>query len=344
MNKAARNHSQTPTHRFRTGYDRVIGVDVSKDKLDVHDSDRSLTETIDNTPEAIDRSILDKLDGDRPTLILCESTANYHRRLIEAAHRPGVDLVVANPRQVRDFAKGLGRLEKTDRIDAAVICRFGQDVAVPPVRPMTEPQKTHAALVTRRQSLVKMRTAETLRKQQSDDQTVRTLIASMISAINAQIKQVDRQLAEILAELSAENPSVAVLRSHPGVGVVTTSVLITRLPELGQLNRRQVSKLVGLCPITRQSGRADRPRAIGGGRSSVRRTLYMAATTARVRDESIRRYFENLRDRGKPHNVAMVAVMRRMLCTLNVMVRNGECYDAAKTGSMSGSVSAAATA
>ena len=106
---------------------------------------------------------------------------------------------------------------------------------------------------------------------------------------------------------------MAVLRSHPGVGVVTTSVLITQLPELGRLNRRQVSKLLGLCPITRQSGRGDRPRAIRGGRSSVRRTLSMAATTARVRDESIRRYFEDLRGRGKPHNVAMVAVMRRML-------------------------------
>ena len=166
----------------------------------------------------------------------------------------------------------------------------------------------------------------------------------MISAINAQIKQVDRQLTEILAELSAEDPSVAVLRSHSGVGVVTTSVLITQLPGLGHLNRRQVSKLVGRCPITRQSGRADRPRAIRGGRSSVRRTLYMAATTARVRGRSIRRYFENLRGRGKPHNVAMVAVMRRMPCTLNVMVRSGECYDAAKSGSMGGSVSVAATA
>jgi len=334
MNNESNSTNPNHTPISRTGYQRVIGVDVAKDKLDLHDSQGTLTRTIDNDAPSIQTKLLDKLDRGCRNLILCESTASYHLLMVDMAHEESIDVAVVNARQVRDFARGHGRIEKTDPIDAGMICQFGQDVSVHLTARRTEQQKHHTALVHRRESLLKMRTQENLRLEHTVDKETRKLIEQMLGSIQKQLKDVEKRLGEILKELAKEDPKVNILLSHVGVGKVTTSVLLTQLPELGRLNRKQIAKLVGVSPIANQSGTKDGKRSVRGGRQSVRNAMYMAANSARQHDERTKAFYNRLRNHGKPFKVAMVACMRKMLSTLNQMVRNEETFQASRYASM----------
>ncbi|GAB5407609.1 MAG: IS110 family transposase [Aureliella sp.] len=334
MNREATTISVNEATLSRTGYQRVIGVDVAKDKLDLCDSHGKITGSINNDLDHIHKHLLDHIDPASRTLIICESTASYHLLMMDAAHDNSVDVAVVNARQVRDFAKGQGRLEKTDQIDAGVFCQFGQDVKVHLTAPRTAQQKHHTALVNRREALLKMRGQERMRLEHTHDAEAIKFLEEMLENIQKQLKSVEKRLHEILKELAKEDPKVDILLSHTGVGKVTASVLLTRLPELGTLNRKQVAKLVGVSPIANQSGRKDGKRPIRGGRQDVRNAMYMAANSARRHDPATKAFYERLRRQGKPFKVAMVACMRKMLSTLNQMVRNEETFDATKYASM----------
>lgn len=336
MNNVA-NRNDEPTTKnatdapaFRTGYDRVIGVDVAKDNLDLHDSRGKRTGQIGNDVESIQSKLIDRIDQSVRTLILCESTASYHLLMTDMAHDAAVDVAIVNPRQVRDFAKGHGWLEKTDKIDAAMICRFGQDVQVHLAAKRTEQQKNHSAMVHRRESLLKMKAQEKSRLLHIRDREARKLVQQMLRNIENQLKRVEKRLNEILRALAKEDPTVDILLSHTGVGPVTVSVLMTQLPELGKLNRQEIAKLVGVSPMANQSGTKDGKRAIRGGRQEVRNALYMAAFSARQHDERMKAFNDRLVKQGKPYKVAMVACMRKLISTLNQMVRNQEMFDASK--------------
>lgn len=289
MKREINDNQPNPTTTSRSGYQRVVAIDVAKDKLDLHDTAGKISGTIDSSPQSIAVHLIKKIDADSSTLVICESTGSYHLNVMDAVHEANIDMAVVNARQVRDFAKGHGRLEKTDSIDAQMICRFGQDVPVHLTPARTEQQKQHTALVNRRQALLRMRTQESLRLLHITDPVVVKLIKQMLGNIKSQLQRVDQRLAEILKELAAVNPAVNVLLSHTGVGKVTASVLLTQLPELGTLNRKEIAKLVGVSPMANQS---------------------------------------------KPFKVAMVACMRKMLGTLNQMVRNEATFDSSKYGSM----------
>lgn len=334
MNNGSEKKLDTQATLSRTGYQRVIGVDVSKFKLDVHDSQGELTGCIDNSIKSIQKNILDHIEPASRTLLVCESTGSYHLALMDAAHDHRIDVAIANPRQVRDFARGHGWLEKTDVIDAAMICVFGQDVKVNLTAQRSDREKNHAAMVSRRESLIKMRTQEKLRLDHAQDKETVKLIKAMLKSIETQLKRVEKRLAEILKELAKEDPKVDILLSHSGVGNVTASVLLTQLPELGTLNRKQVAKLVGVSPMAKQSGTKDGKRSVRGGRRPVRNALYMATLSARQHDPRMKAFFTRLTDQGKPYKVATMACMRKLLLTLNQMVRNGETYDASKYASM----------
>ena len=334
MNRESKINAPNPPPLSRTGYQRVIGIDVAKDKLDLYDSAGKLSGTIDSDPQSIVTHLIKKIAADDSTLVICESTGSYHHNLMDAVHEANIDMAVVNARQVRDFAKGHGRLEKTDSIDAQMICRFGQDVAVHLTPARTPQQKQHTALVNRRQALLRMRTQETLRLLHITDPVVVKLIKQMLDNIKRQLQHVDQCLAAILKELAAVNPTVDVLLSHTGVGKVTASVLLTQLPELGALNRKQIAKLVGVSPMANQSGTKDAKRSVRGGRQGVRNAMYMAANSARRHDAGTKVFYERMRNQGKPFKVAMVACMRRMLGTLNQMVRNEATFDASRYGSM----------
>lgn len=334
MNNETNAINKIEIPQFRTGYQRVIGVDVAKNKLDLCDSRNKLTGQIDNDIPGIRTKLLDRLDADASVLILCESTASYHLLMTDMAQDSSIDVAIVNPRQVRDFARGHGWLEKTDTIDAAMICRFGQDVPVHLAPQRTEQQRNHTAMVHRRESLLKMRGQENSRLEHTSDKDACKLLKQMIRHIENQLERVEKRLQEILKELAKENPNVVILQSHPGVGPITTSVLLTQLPELGTLDRKAIAKLVGVSPMANQSGTKDGKRSVRGGRQGVRNAMYMAAFSARRHDDRMKVFYDRLIKQGKPYKVAMVACMRKQLSTLNQMVRNQETFDASKSASL----------
>lgn len=307
-------------------YDRVIGVDVASEKIDLHDSMGKLSGELPNTVAAVDRKLVEKIKCDAKVLVVCEATGGYEHVVVDAMHQAGIDVCVANPRQVRDFAKGHGFLEKTDVIDAAVICKFGQDVPAPLATPRSPEQRAHQAAVRRRQQVLDLLSAEQNRLATVRDPFAKKMIVQTISHLKSQLKTLDEQLAEMLTERAKTDSQVDILQSVPGVGVVLCSTLLSELPELGKLSRSQIAKLVGVAPMANQTGKSDRPRITKGGRRQVRNVLYMGTLVATRHNPLIRDFYQRLISRGKPKKVALVASMRKLLTILNDMVRNGESW------------------
>ena len=300
---------------------RVIGVDVSKDKLDISDSAGVICKSIPNTAAAVAKSIVKGIKAGESVFIVCKATGGYERILVKTLQSHGFAVAIANPWQVRQFSNGLGRLEKSDPIDAEMIRRFGQaaELAAAPVK--TPEQEQQEAIVRRREQVLDMISQEENRRQQEPDGSMRKLIEKVLKSLKGQLKQLDSQITRFLKEEAKTNETVNILQSVPGVGAVTTATLLCALPELGQLNRNQIAKLTGLAPIVRESGKSRKPRSIFGGRSQVRRVLYMAALSTIRCQTKMKLHYEQLMRRGKHHKVAMVACMRKLLTMLNTMVR-----------------------
>lgn len=308
-------------------YQRYIGVDVSKAILEIDDSCGSIAKQVDNDASAIAEHLVSQIADPQQSLVICEGTGGYERKLVAAMHAAGVPIVVANPRQVRDFASGHGILEKSDPIDATVIRCFGEDVRnLKLATPKSDQQESHAAMARRRKQLVDMINQEKNRLAQTADDDVAGLIAEHLQTLQKQLKLVDQKIAKMIACEARTNRTVQVLTSVPGVGTVTTSTMICHLPELGKLSRGEISKLVGVAPLVRQSGKHQGKRTIVGGRGHIRHVLYMAALVATRCNPVIKRFYQRLLIKGKQKKVALVASMRKLLTILNDMVRNGECW------------------
>ena len=305
---------------------RVIGIDVAKDKLDVSDAAGKMKKEVKNSIKPIVKYIVKKIDQPGQTLVVCEATGGYERPLVKSLQEAGIPVCVANPFQVRQFGKGMGVLEKTDPIDASLIRRFGEIVELQPTAPKSPEHEHHEALVRRREQLMDMINQEQNRRGQTIDKAVTKQIDEMLKTLKKQLDQVDRQIKEFLQEEAKTNNAVAVLQSVPGVGIVTTSTLICDFPELGKVNRNEAAKLAGVAPIANQSGTRDRKRSIFGGRTHVRRVLYMAALVATRHNPVIKKFYAKLLAKGKPKKVALVACMRKLLTILNDMVRNNELW------------------
>ena len=311
----------------KTQFTRVIGVDVASDKLDLSASHDAVPDTIGNSRSAIQRKLIRKIKDKQNTLVVCEGTGGYEHCLVEAMHSAGIAVAIVNPRQVRDFAKGHGFLEKSDRIDARILMRFGQDVQVHPAPPKTEQEKHLAALVRRRSQLVELIGQEQNRLAQSHDTMTNEMIKQSLKMLKKQQKTIDSQIESLLKERAKTDEKVNVIRSVKGVGMVLTSTLICELPELGTLNRAKIAKLVGVCPIINQTGSSDRRRRVRGGRSKVRNVLYMATLSATRHNDVIKTFYQRLLSKKKPPKVALIAAMRKLLTILNDMVRNGRCWE-----------------
>lgn len=308
---------------MKTQFARVIGVDVASLKLDINDSAGKIKSSLPNTVDAVTKHLIEKIDDRLSTLVVCEATGSYEHVLVDACHVAGIAICVANPRQVRDFAKGHGFLEKTDSIDAFMIRRFGEDVEVHLSEPRSPEQRAHQALVRRRMQVLELLSQEQNRQGQTQDRLALQLIKESIEQLKNQLKRIDDQLAEMLRERAKVDPNVEILQSVPGVGVVTVSTLLTELPELGKLSRSKLAKLVGVAPMARQSGKVDKKRKARGGRSQVRCVLYMATLVATRHNPLIREFYQRLLRRGKEKKVALIAAMRKLLTILNDMVRHG---------------------
>lgn len=317
--------------RKKLEYQRYIGIDVAKQTLEIADSAGAIPESLENDTEIILKHLKQSIGSPSTTLLICEATGGYERKLVDAAHALGIGIVVANPRQVRDFAKGAGILEKSDPIDAEVLRVFGEDargLTLATAKP--EADEELASLSHRRKQLLETVNQEHNRLQQTVDAWVAGNIEDHLKWLKKQLKTVNAMLSQLLQKRSQTDPKVAVLQSVPGVGDVTTATMVSELPELGRLSRGQISKLVGVAPLVRQSGQQDGQRSIFGGRAYVRRVLYMATLSAINRNPTIKRFYERLVAKGKLKKVALIAAMRKLLTILNEMVREGEVWRSAE--------------
>ncbi len=309
---------------MKTAFARVIGVDIGAEKLDVNDSAARLAALVPNTVAAIRTHIVALIDEKDKTLVVCEGSGGYEHVLVDALHEAGIAVCVANPRQVRDFAKGHGYLEKNDRLDAWIIRRFGEDVELNLTPPRSPAEKALHALVLRRGQLLQTQTADQNRLAQVTDSFTRTMIEESLAHLKKQLQTLAERIQAVLRELAQTEAKVNILQSVPAVGLVTTATLVAELPELGWLNRGEIAKLVGVAPLVDQSGTSDKPRQVRGGRAQVRSVLYMAALVATRHNPVIKRFYQRLLAKGKPKKLALIAAMRKLLTILNDMVRRGE--------------------
>ncbi len=299
-----------------------IGIDVSKDRLDVavRPTGECFSVTNDDDGCAELRKRIAKLK--KPERIVLEPTGGYEMRVVRMLASAKLPVVVVNARQIRQFAQATGRLAKTDRIDADVLAHFGEAIQ-PEVRPIAdEAHRNLEALVVRRRQLVEMRAGEQKRKQQTAASAVHASIDAVIEVLSKQIDDIDSDIDGVIRSTPAWKAADDRNQSVPGVGRVLSSSLTALLPELGTLSRKGIASLAGLAPMNRDSGRTEGKRTTWGGRAPVRAVLYMAALSATRFNPAIRALHTRLLDKGKPPMVALVACMRKLLTILNAMARD----------------------
>jgi transposase len=298
-----------------------IGIDVSKQQLEVAVHERDYQFRCPNKMNAFAQLRLE-LIGLRPALIVLEATGGLERPVVDALQAVGLPVRVVNPRQVRAFAKALGQLAKTDRLDARVLAHFAAAIK-PPLRPIkSKDEQELDALMGRRGQLVEMLTAEKNRRGSATSDTVRDDIKDHIDWLEDCIAELDRQLKALLQTSACWQAKDKILQSVPGIGPVTSFALIADLPELGQLDRQKISKLAGVAPLNRDSGQQRGTRHIYGGRAQLRRVLYMAALTASRHNPVLKEFYQRLRSNQKSFKVAITACMRKLLTIINVLMRD----------------------
>jgi transposase len=297
-----------------------VGIDVSKDRLDVHvvPSGRTFTAQRDGKG-------LEQLAGDlrqfAPALVVLEATGGFEITVAAALASANLPVAVVNPRQIRDFARATGRLAKTDALDAEAIARFAERIRPEP-RPLADAESLSLGeLVARRRQVVEMIGMETNRLHQARNPRVQRMLKATLKTLSAQLAELDHEIDDTVRRSPIWRAADDLLTSVPGIGDVTAHTLIADLPELGQLDRRRVAALVGVAPINRDSGQMRGKRTIAGGRAEVRNALYMATLAAIRWNPVINKHYHGLVDRGRPKKVALVACMRRLLGILNAIMR-----------------------
>lgn len=304
----------------------VVGVDVAKAELVVATGSTGAIVTRANDESGV-RALVEELLPLAPERVILEATGGYELLCVSLLAAAQLPVVVVNPRQVREFAKATGQLAKTDRIDAQVLALFGERVQ-PPVRALPdEHARELEAVLTRRRQLLEMRQAERNRLAQHVGQRTRPIKQSLkkhIAYLDRELAMSDTELGRMIRESPVWRERDDLLQSAPGIGPVVSRTLVAELPELGQLNRRAIAKLVGIAPLNRDSGTWRGKRAIYSGRASVRAALYMAALVAARRNPVVKAYYQRLLARGKAKKVALVACMRKLLTILNHMLRTGQ--------------------
>ena len=297
------------------------GIDVSKDTLDVHiaPSGVSLHETYDEV--GIDK-IIETLKASSPTLIVLEATGGLEVRLASELSAAGLTVAIINPRQARDFAKATGRLAKTDRVDAAMLAAFAQALR-PEARPLKDADaRALEDMVNRRRQLIAMRVQETLRLNTAESKALQKSLKAHIAWLEKQIAAVDNDLNTQLRASDAWRAKDDVLKGIPGIGAVTSLTLLSKCPEHGALNRREIAALVGVAPLANDSGKHRGKRSIWGGRAEVRAVLYMAVLSAMRFNPDIKAFAERLKTKEKAAKVVIVACMRKLLTIMNAMLKN----------------------
>ena len=310
-----------------------VGIDVSKERLDVHLRPSGQTFAAARDGKGLEQ-LVSELRQLAPALIVLEATGGFELTVAAALAAAGLPLAVVNPRQIRDFARATGRLAKTDRLDAEAIALFAERIRPEP-KPVPGPAaQALAEFVARRRQILEMIGMEQNRRRQAHTPGVARTIAATLKVLEAQLAEIDRDIDGAVRFGACPEPPAwraadDLLQSVPGIGKVASRTLIAEMPELGRLDRREAAALIGLAPINRDSGLLRGHRAIAGGRASVRKVLFMATLAATRWNPVIRSHFQRLTARGRPKKVALVACMRKLLGILNAIARTQQPWRAA---------------
>jgi transposase len=312
--------------------ERMVGIDVAKATLAVALWPDERVWEVPYTTEGLE-ALADELRSVEPTLVVLEGTGGVQGMAVASLAMAGLPVVVVNPRQVRDFARATGQLAKTDAIDALVLARFAQAVR-PPVRPLPDADTVRLReLVARRRQLVENRRVEEQRltrlEAQQAARRIRTDVREHIVWLTRRIDRLEEDLREAVQASPLWQAQATRLESVRGVGMITVQTLLAELPELGQVSGKAIAALAGVAPFARDSGLARGTRHIRGGRSPVRRALYLAAMTGVRWNPVLKAYYDRLVARGKPKKVALVACAHKLLIILNAMARDQRPWDAA---------------
>ena len=297
-----------------------VGIDVSKERLDVAVLGEERVWQVDKTHEGIS-SLVQQMQELQPELIVVEATGGYQRSVVDALFVAGLAVAVVNPARVRQFARACGLLAKTDKLDAQVLAEFGQRVQPRRYAGKSEAGKQLSALLVRRRQVEEMLKAEQNRLR-TISQSLRGSVERMIAILKEEKKRLDEQIRELMNEQKAWQEQTEILGSAPGVGPVTTATLLAELPELGKMDRKKIAALVGVAPMNSDSGKKRGYRKTKGGRSDVRSVLYMSTLVATRHNPLIQAQYQQLLKRGKEKKVALTACMRRFLTILNAMLRD----------------------
>jgi transposase len=303
-----------------------VGIDVSKDRLDVHVRPSGERLAVARDGQGLEQLVA-RLGVIGPELVVLEATGGFEITVAAAIAAAGLPLAVVNPAQIRAFARAVGRLAKTDRLDAELIARFAEQVRPTPRPVLGEQARGLAELVARRRQIVESGSAastgmESNRRRQARSAEVLKGLERTLAALQAALADLDREIDDQVRGSPVWRATENLLTSVPGIGPITARTLIAQLPELGRIDRRSIAALVGVAPVNRDSGTMRGHRAIAGGRTDVRNVLYMAALAAIRWNPSIRDLYVRLRNRGRPAKAALVAAMRKLLTILNAMLRD----------------------
>lgn len=295
-----------------------IGIDVSKRRLDIGTTDGE-TLQVSNSPSGY--AELDAWLRARPAIqIVLEATGGYEQAVLDFLHKAGHPVIRANALRARRLAQGLGKAAKTDRLDALVLAQMAALVELPSYQPLESWQRKLREFVRARRQTMQALTVARQQQELVTDRELRRLMQGNIIRLQSMVERLGKQIAEQVAQ----QPQLAVLKSMKGVGPALQAVLASYLPELGQISGKAIASLVGVAPISHDSGTMRGRRSIHGGRAEIRQVLYMAAMSAMRHEPRLRDFYRSLRARGKEGKVAIVAVMRKMLVILNARVRDAE--------------------
>ena len=300
-----------------------VGIDVSKNNFDVFIHEMSCHKQFQMEKADVKKAIR-WFKKQQPNLLVLEATGGYEHFLVAELVSAKLPVAVINPKMIRDFAKSVGQLAKTDKMDAAIIARYAA-VIEPNISPIVSKQQQKLkSLVARRRQLVQMRVIEKNHKEQAHFTEIKKSIQLILQALEHEIESIEKAIMDNIHADAELREKLAILKSVPGIGNITAAVLIADLPELGSFNRAEVAKMVGVAPINRDSGRYRGKRMTGPGRRHVRKALYMAMLSVIRHNKQLRPFYERLTGTGKLKMVALVATMRKLLVILNTMIKNKE--------------------
>jgi transposase len=305
--------------------ERFVGIDVAKETFDLCILPEGTLQHQENNPKGV-RLTVEALKALNPTLIVMEATGGYETLLAAELQAANLPVAIVNPRRIRDFARACGRMAKTDRIDARTIAEFAATLR-PPVQGLLDRQSRQMkALVARRRQLIEIRVSEANRMEHASEKAISQSLLRILKTLDRETQKIETQLRDQLAQMPELQSKAQLIQSIPGIAETTATMLVTEVPELGRLNRRQIAMLMGVAPINRDSGTLRGKRMTGGGRRQVRTRLFMPTLVAIRHNPVIRSFYERLLKAGKTKMVAVIACMRKLLVILNSLVAKNQSW------------------